>query len=318
MSRLTSACVLVPTLVALLLLVLPGAALAQSGRVGGTVKDENGDPIKGATVVAENTAASPSSFSSVTDDKGRFSMIGLKAGTWRFTASAPGFQAQGGEMRIATLGTNPPVAFSLPKGIPIGPIGALAGVNTKELQADLQAAETLMSTGKHDDAIGAYRAILQKTPSLTAINFEIGRAYRLKKDYDSAMKAYHAVLESDPSNERAKIAIGMTHLEKGEIEAADTALTAVAEVPGASREVFYNLGEVKSQRGDADTASKWYQKAVDADPTWGRPYLKLGLVAVKKGDTATAAKCFEKVLEMEDPTSQDAVQAKTALGQLKK
>ena len=68
-------------LAALLVAALAGSAAAQTGRVGGVVKDEAGNPIKGATVTAENPSASPSSFTATTDDKGRFSIIGLKSGS---------------------------------------------------------------------------------------------------------------------------------------------------------------------------------------------------------------------------------------------
>ena len=78
--------------VAALVVVLLGAlpAMAQTGRIGGLVRDDKGQPLKGATVVAENPSASPPSFSATTDDKGRFSIIGLRAGNWKLTASAPG------------------------------------------------------------------------------------------------------------------------------------------------------------------------------------------------------------------------------------
>ena len=303
-------------LLALGVMLLPSTVSAQTGRVGGVVKDEQGNPIKGATVQAENPSASPSSFSAVTDDKGRFSIIGLKSGTWTFTASAPGFQPQGGQARIQTLGTNPPLTFTLPKGAG-GVAGGLAGVNTKELQAELQSAETFMTTGAYDDAIKAYEGILAKAPTLTAINLEIARAQRLKKDYDAAIKTYQTVLEKEPTNEKAQIALGMTYLEKGDLEAADKSLSAAAETSGASREVFYNLAEVKFNKQDADGALKWYTKASEADPTWGKPIFKLGLVALNKADTATAIKWFEKVIEV-DPSSPEAGQAKAVLGQLKK
>ena len=52
------------TIVALVMSALP--AMAQTGRIGGTVKDPNGQPIKGATVVAENPASAPSSASPTT------------------------------------------------------------------------------------------------------------------------------------------------------------------------------------------------------------------------------------------------------------
>ena len=103
------------TIVALVMSALP--AVAQTGRIGGTVKDTNGQPIKGATVVAENPASAPSSFTATTDDRGRYSMIGLKAGTWKVTASAPGFTPSAGNVPIKTIGAPmPPVDFTLAAG----------------------------------------------------------------------------------------------------------------------------------------------------------------------------------------------------------
>ncbi len=292
-------------------------AAAQTGRIGGLVKDDKGQPLKGATVVAENPGSSPSSFTATTDDRGRFSIIGLRSGNWKITASAPGFQPASGSLNVRTIGSpNPPLEFTLTPG-PTGPAGALAGVNTKELQAELQKAEDLMNAQQYDQAIAAYQAILQKTPVLSMINLQIGRAYRLKKDYDSALGAYQKILEADPGNERAKIEIGMANLEKGDLAAAETALSEAAQGTGASREVFYNLGEVKFAKGETDDAMKWYQRAVDTDPNWAKPYFKLGLGHLQKSDTAGTIKMMEKVIAVE-PDSAEATQAKALIEQLKK
>ena len=300
---------------ALILGALP--ASAQTGRIGGTVKDDKGQPIKGATVIAENPNASPSSFTATTDDRGRFSIIGLRSGNWKVTASAPGFQPSGGSLNVRTIGApNPPVDIVLAPGAP-APTGALAGVNTKELQAELQKAEDLLNQQQYDAAIAAYQAILTKTPALTMINLQIGRAYRLKKDYDSALGTYKKILETDPTNERAKIEIGMTNLEKGDFAAAEAALSEAAQGTGASREVFYNLGEVKFAKGETDEAMKWYQRAVDADPSWGKPLFKLGLGHLQKADTKSAIAMMEKVIAA-DPNSPEAAQAKGLIEQLKK
>lgn len=301
--------------VALLVCALP--ALAQTGRVGGTVKDDKGQPIKGATVLAENPSSSPSSFTATTDDRGRFSIIGLRSGTWKVTASAPGFQASSGQVPIRTIGTpNPPLEFTLAAGAPAAG-GALAGVNTKELQAELQKAEDLLTQNQYDAAIAAYEAILVKTPALSMINMQIGRAYRMKKDYDGALGAYKKLLEAEPTNERAKIEIGMTNLEKGDLVAAEAALSEAAQGVSASREVFYNLGEVKFAKGETDESAKWYQRAADVDPKWAKPYFKLGLVRLQKADSPGAIEMMEKVIAAE-PSSPEAAQAKQLIDQLKK
>jgi Tfp pilus assembly protein PilF len=300
---------------ALIVSALPAAA--QTGRVGGTVKDQNGQPIKGATIVAENPQSSPSSFTTTSDDKGRFSIIGLRSGTWKITASAPGFTPGGGSVPIRTIGApNPPVDIVLAAGAP-GPTGALAGVDTKALQGELQKAEELMNAQQYDAAIAAYNAILEKTPALTMINLQIGRAHRMKKDYDAALATYKKMLEANPNDERAKIEIGMTNLEKGDFAAAEAALTEASQSVSASREVFYNLGEVKFAKGETDAAMEAYKRAAAMDPNWGKPLFKIGLGHLQKGDTKAAIEALEKVIAV-DPNSPEAGMAKATVEQLKK
>lgn len=286
-------------------------AFAQTGRVAGKVMDVNGEPIKGATVTAENAKASPPSFTATTDDKGRWSMIGMAHGFWQFTAVAPGYQAESGRMEVKTLGVNSPIEFRLKKGG--GPMAA-GGANAKELQAELGAADQMMNAGNYDAAIAAYQAILQKMPTLTLLNMQIGRAYEQKKEYDKAVETYKKVLDTDPKDSRAMIAVGMAQMAKGDLAGAEASLQdAVAKAP-ADREVYYNLAEVKFAGGKTDEAAQYYQKASEADPNWGKPIFKLGLVALNKGDKAKAAEYLEKTIAV-DPNSPEAAAAKQALEQ---
>src|SRR5438093_6911489 len=173
---------------ALVFTSLAGTVAAQTGRVGGIVKDESGQAIKGATITADNPNASPSSFTATTDDKGRFSIIGLKTGAWTFTAQAPGFAPESGRLQVQTIGApNPPLTFTLKKGGgPAAGGGALGSMAAKDLQADLAAADALFNGQKWDESITAYRAIMTKAPSLSVINLQIAAAYRNKKEYDNA------------------------------------------------------------------------------------------------------------------------------------
>jgi Flp pilus assembly protein TadD len=304
-------------LAALLMAALTGVASAQTGRVGGTVKDESGQPIKGATVTAENSNASPNSFTATTDDKGRFSIIGLRSGGWTFTAQAPGFGPESGRLNVQTIGApNPPLSFTLKKGS-TGPASALGATGAKDLQVELAAADQLFNSQKWDDAIGAYKAILAKTPALSLINLQIAAAYRNKKDYDGAIAAYNDLLKVDPNNDKAKVGIGMTNLEKGDLPAAEETLQRAAEGPSPTKEVFYNLGEVKFAKGQTDEAAKWYQKAAESDSAWGKPLFKLALVQLNKGDKEGTIKAMEKVIAV-DPASPEAAQAKAVIEQLKK
>jgi thioredoxin-like negative regulator of GroEL len=296
---------------ALVLSALP--ATAQTGRVGGTVKDGNGQPIKGATVLAENPSATPSSFTATTDDRGRFSIIGMKSGTWKLTASAPGFQASSGQVPIRTIGTpNPPVDFVLAPGAE----PAAAGL-PKEIVAEVEAAEARFQAKDYDGAIAAYTAILTKAPKLTRLNVAIARTHRAKKDYTVAAEWYEKALAADPDDTSARAELAMMYMEQGELDTAREKLMAVAENTGATREVFYSLGEIERARDNADDAQKWYQRAADTDASWAKPHIGLALVAIQKGDIPTAITHLEKAATTGSDAADQAT-AKAMLDQLKK
>src|SRR6185436_19007266 len=124
-----------------------------------------------------------------------------------------------------------------------GPTSALGSTAAKDLQADLQNADTLYNAQQYDESIAAYRAIMAKAPALSVINLQIAAAYRNKKEYDNAIAAYNDLLKVDPNNDKAIVGLGMTNLEKGDLKAAEDTLTKAAANPKATREVFYNLGE---------------------------------------------------------------------------
>jgi tetratricopeptide (TPR) repeat protein len=296
------------------MLALATTASAQA-RLGGTVLDETGKPIKAATVTAESENMGES-FTASTDDKGRFTMIGLRPGRWRIIASAPGYMAEAGIAQLrAGTNANPPMTIGLRRsGVGMGPLG---NVSAKDLQADLAAADALFNQKRWDEAVAAYRALLTRTPTLTAINLQIAAAYRSKGDYETAIAVYRDLLRVEPNNEKAIVGIGTAHVEKGDLPAADTVLTAAAESATAGRQIFYSLGDVKFARGETAEAMKWYQRATAADPSWGKPLYKLGLSAIKLGDKNAASDFMTKTITV-DPLSPEAGLAKTAIDQLTK
>jgi tetratricopeptide (TPR) repeat protein len=305
-----------PALAIALALGCAATASAQVARVGGIVKDQNGQPIKGATIRAENPDAPLGSITSATDDKGRFAIIGLARGEWSFTAEAPGFQAQLAELNIQRTGTpQPPLVFSLPKAI-VRPPAAVEGATAKDLQQQLEAADALFKQQKFDEAIGIYRTILRSAPSLGVVNLQIGAAYRITKDYDKAIAAYNDLLKSEPDNGKAHVGLAAANLENGNRAAAEQVLTRAAEAAGPSRDVLYNLAELKSASNQIDEAITWYEKAAAADAAWGKPLYKIGTIAISRGDKDKGTKLLTQVITV-DPTSPEAAQARTVLAQLK-
>ncbi len=292
--------------------MLAASANAQTGRVVGIVKDETGQPIKGATLSLENPDASPRNFTATSDDHGRFAVIGLRAGEWSIVAQAPGFEAEVARLNVRV---STPAAPSLTmRRAPQAPVSALGSVGVKELQADLRTADQQFNAQQWDQAISSYKAILAKAPALSVVELQVAAAYRGKKDYDAAIAAYNDLLKADPNSEKARVGVAQTYMDKGDLASAARTLEPAAQ--NASKETFYTLGEVEAARGNTDAAVQWYQKAAADDPNWGKPLLKLGLTSLNKGDKAGAAAQMQRIVAV-DPASAEAGQAKALIEQLK-
>jgi Flp pilus assembly protein TadD len=263
------------------LCVVVSPSIAQSGLMTGIVYDDRGEPLRGATMRAENPAAYPRTLTTTSDQRGRISLVGLRSGQWHFTVEYPGFQPTTFSMPITAASSTRaprPVIIRMQRIPSLILAGPLAGVDVKLLRADLTAADQAYAKGDFDAAISSYSAALAKAPALTSIGLQIGNAYLQKKDDTKAVEAFEGVLKADPAN-------GMA---------------------------WYELGEIRERAGDLDAARDLYQKAASADPSWAKPNLQLGILASNQGQTEEAVARLKKVLAV-DPASPEAVQAESLL-----
>ena len=191
---------------------------AQTGRATGIVRDQNGKPIRAAVVRADNPAAYPPQVTSTTDDRGRWAMIGLAGGEWRFTVEAPGYVSQSTPLNVRSAGT-PPVTFTMPRDP-----GPVPGALDKNIQQQVADANALRDQGRLDQAIAVYQEIRAKNQKLTSVNFLLADAYRrkaaLERDSASrhsllqlAINSYDEVLKADASNERARAELESTRAD---------------------------------------------------------------------------------------------------------
>jgi Tfp pilus assembly protein PilF len=293
-----------------ILLTVPAAA--QIARVNGVVRSVTGEPLRGALVTADSGTGI---VTAATDDNGRFTIVGMRSGRWKFEVQAPGYLTESGEIQVRSIGPqNTPITIALRRSglVYSGPLADVAG---RDLQPQLSAADALFEQQRWEEALVAYRAILTRAPSLTAVGLQIATVYRHQKNFPAAAEAYQTVLKTEPDNSQALVGLSAVNLERGDAQAAEQVLMAAAATPTAGREVFFGLGELHASQGHAPQAIEWYQKAAGADPSWGKPRYKLGELAMTNGDVASGTRYLEEVLAV-DPLSPEATLAKTALDRL--
>jgi hypothetical protein len=261
---------------------LAAPAWAQTNRIGGVVRDETGGTIRGAIVRAlvggTGSTGAPTSLTTATDDRGRFVFVVSRSGEWRLTFEAPGFQSTTIPLAVRLTGPAPSLDVKLERHESPEAFGALAGIDSKALSAQLASAAALLDEGRYDQAIAAYRDIKAKAPALTLVSLQIGNAYLGKKSYIEAEAAFQEILKSD-----AEDANGL-----------------------------FAMGAVREAQGNTADAQNWYQKASAADDIWTRPLMKLATLAAAAGDRATASRHLTRVIDL-DPTSADAVRAAAML-----
>ncbi len=301
---------------AALLLGLAAPALAQSGRMAGRVVDgETGDPIVGAQITIQKPG--DDTREALTDDDGRFSLIGFSSGQWQVYVRAEGYQDDLGNVNV-TQSTSPAVDFRLNRvrHALVQALGedAMEGLDPDEIEAELEAADAAFNAEDWDGAIAGYTSLMEKLPQLTNLYSQIGQAYRARGDYQQALEAFEARLAVEPDNQNVSADIARTKLAMGDFSAQEE-LTAAASGLDASREDLYNLGELEFAQGAVDAAAGWYEKAAMVDPNWALPVFKLALVALNKGDFEGAKEHFRRVVEL-DPNSEEGTQASATLAAL--
>src|SRR5688572_2178762 len=257
---------------------------AQTNRIGGVIRDETGATIRGAIVRAEmggpGSNAAPVTLTTATDNRGRFVFVVTRSGEWRLTCEAPGFEAQTIPLVVRLGGAAPNLDVKLERRESPEAFGALAGVDSKSLSAQLVEAAALYDEGRHDQAIAAYREIKARAPALSLVNVQIGNSLLAKKAYADAEAAYQEALKSDPADPNGLLAMGL----------------------------------LREAQGNAGEAESWFQKAASADAVWTRPLMKLAALASAAGDRATATRYLTRVIAI-DPHSPDAQSAAAMLKQ---
>lgn len=291
---------------------------AQTLRVEGTVRDATGQPIRGATITADSTAATTQRRSVVSDERGRYSLRGLSRGSWLFTVAAPGYESSQRRTELPLPRGLRSLDFQLDRPSAGSPLpGVLPGISTREIQAQLDVAEQLMRDQRYNEAIAIYQAMLARAPVLSTLNLLIGEAYRAKKEPDKALAAFREVLKVNPLSQQAAVGTARIYLDQGDHRAAEQALLLVASRADAGRDALFVMGEAKLGQDDTDAAARWFRKAAELDPTWIKPVFRLGVIAANRNDRATALALLKQAMVLA-PESAEAVQAQALIAQLTK
>ncbi len=257
-------------------LLVAGTAWAQTATMQGDIKDQNGQPLKGAVIVLDRT-----------DMKGHYTVKSDKKGHWLYTG-LPGAatftiscQVDGKTMDQVTgvksaYGDNPPVDFDLSKVVKQQ--AATAQANANGQLTDQQ------QRGMSKEQKAQYEAQMKQRAEQMKKNKALNDAYNGGKD--ALTKAQG---ESDEAAKGTDFQTAIDNFKKaGDLDATQEAVWA------GLGDAYYGLGQ--TQKGDDRTKSfdgalDAYKKALAINPNEAALYNQLGNIygAEKKIPEATEA-----------------------------
>lgn len=305
-----------------------GQSWAGKGRLQGQIKDEQGKPVEGATIVlrkgtgqVDPKAEGPKSVN--TDKNGKWSMLGLAGGAWGVLIQKEGFMESQGQVTVNEYAIAQPINITL-KLPPKAVMQEAQKQNTQALEAKsaLERGNAMLQAGKYADARAAYeegmgkleekdRAALQP-----AIYLAIADSYSKEGKNDRAIDALKKSLEVDPNNvDTLKLMVSLLVSANREAEAKPY----IARLPAGTTmdpAVRLNLGIKAYNEKKPEEALTQFNQVVEENPKLPEVYYYRAMVYISQNKSAQAKADLKKLLEL-DPNSKFASDAKDFIKELK-
>jgi Flp pilus assembly protein TadD len=174
----------------------------------------------------------------------------------------------------------------------------LPASNSKE--DELVRAETLIDSGKPDQAIVLLNTLAAKNPQRPGVESKLGKAYYSKRDYPQAITHLKLALKENPSEGEPTQLLGLAYYLSGHVQEAIPLLERVQSVlPRPDVTGSYILGVSYMQLYQFDKARAAFAKMFSLPPESAGAYLALAQMMMHNNLEEKAAPELEKGLALD-------------------
>jgi tetratricopeptide (TPR) repeat protein len=320
-----------------LALAVSGAS-ANTARISGKVKDQEGKPVEGAVVVVENATMANLIYRQATGKDGGFQMPSVpyneQARTWKVSVEKEGYvathihmesrnsgktlvgeivdqdlgpNAGAHEMRFVAFGTVR-VDYSIgpkPAASAVVPGGSPAAAGTPGQPASQGAfaeGATLASAGKLQEALPLLEKGLAETPNDVEKLDYLARIQLKLEQPDQALKYARRAAAAAPDRLDGQLLLGRILAMNGKGKEAWAAVQAAQAIDPKDKRVLELAAGVATQNGDDEAALPAYLALVEADPKNNQAWMALGGLYAKRDERDKSEQAYRKVSEL-DPAN---------------
>lgn len=282
----------------LLVLVAVAGWAASQGRIAGTVKDEDGQPLAGVTVTIRGLERDIVD-TYTTNKKGKFTAVVVDASlSHAISLELEGYQSTVDKPLDIGIGNNP-LSFVMAKGAST-PTGAkYSGGPSPEAAAIFNAGADAARAGDLVTAQAKFEEVLTIDPDLVQAHSALAGLYLEGEQYQKAAAAADKALVESPDDSRLLNLAYEAYKGLGDEAHAAELLAHIKEVGGGGDAaiVIFNEGAEAAQTGDLVTAIAKFEEALEINPELDAAYGGLAMTHLGNGDYQEAADYSEKWLE---------------------
>ena len=316
----------IPAVVAaILMLVASTAAMAQvrgKARLQGTVvEQETGKPVAGAKITISMADGSTEPIIVKTNDKGRWSALGLVGGQWNVDIDADGYQpSRKGPVAVSEVSMMPAMKIEIAKKaveveVPATEIQTTPSVPQEAVDA-VNAGQDLLAAGKYKEAVVELEKALPHLPDNMGLKQVLAQAYYKAGELKKAISMLEVVRTTDASNTGIALLLTNLYLEDGQLDKGRETLATVPAHEISDPTVYLNIGILFLNKNNPAEATSFFTKAIDLDMSKAEGYYYRGLAHVQNKKLQDAKKDLQKVVELA-PDSSEAKDAKEILADIK-
>jgi len=326
------------------ILLMCAASFGQEmiARVGGTVRDEEGNPIPGAKItfiyLLQNLRAEAQA-----DENGQYIRLGLRPGIYKIIVEAKGYatwEREGIHIRAGEtdMGGVPKLDFILEteEKAKRREQAIKYQENLALIKKEYEEANKAFAARDFDTAIEKYKKILELDPNQYVVTYNLGMSYINKKMFEEAVDILERGVDIQPENAKANFYLAysliMAEMEKAkEAEETSKETSEIEESLAEAEKYFlksldlgcndpnslFSMGAILVSSRKEEAALKAFTKAVEIKPEFERAFIEMATSHVKLGHYEKAKELFEQYLK-EHPDGEYASRAEQMLKALEK
>ena len=172
-------------------------------------------------------------------------------------------------------------------------------LNSQLLQVRMTLALIYAGTGKYEEAVSAYQAILEKDASNIEAQRGLASTYKSWERYDEAEKAYKRAIDLKPSYWAGHLDLGSFYFLRKRYAEAVEEYKRVVDLTPDNAGGFSGLGAAYYQLGRYAEAEDAFKKSIAIQPTY-RLYSNLATLYIARKQFGSAIPVYERALALND------------------